>query len=696
MVRESPSKGSMDETEVVKSVCMLCFMVCGIDAHVKDGRLVRVEGMQEHVATQGALCPRGYHLPDYVYSPHRLKYPLIRDKKGGFRRATWDEAIELVAVSLEKIREQLGPRSVAVTVGSIGAENILISAFAQRWRAAFGTPNFFSIEAHCFRSRIMARIFTFGNYPLSDPDHAECVVLWGHNPDASEPPLAARLYKLVDQGLKIIAIDPRKIPLAKKGIHVPIRPGTDAALALSMINVIINEGLYDREFVENHTLGFDRLRDHVQEYTPEKVSAVCQVPSSDIYRISRIFAGAKGACIEQGINSLDQHINGFQNSRVLAILQAITGNYNRPGGWCRNPFMRLSDLRLPVQGEPIGASEYPIFRSFWGMTSPYGQQMLLPDAILTGKPYPIKALLVSGGNPAAAWPDAEKVKAAFKKLDLMVVMDLFMTETAKLAHVVLPVCSSVETLGLAYNYGLTMGIPFVMPSRKLIDPIGESKPDWWIYSRLGREMGYAEHFPWNTDEEVVDHMLKPSGITLKQLLEDSPNGVMFGKRSYEPEEKFRTPSGKIELYSESLAALGQDPLPVHREPTQSAFRNPELTRDFPHILVTGVRIPEYTHWQMKSIAQLRNLAPDPVAWLHPATAEAVGIRDGDMMIVETRRSAVRVKATTTEDMMPGVISLAHGWEEEVNANLLTELDDRDPVTGYSEFRNLACRIRKGE
>ena len=686
----------MTETEAIKSVCMLCFMVCGIDAHVRDGVLLGVDGMKAHVATQGVLCPRGYRLPDYVYSPDRLKYPLLRGKDGSFRRATWDEALEFVADGLQRIKEELGPQSVAVTVGSIGAENILISAFAQRWRAAFGTPNFFSIEAHCFRARIMARIFTFGNYPLSDPDNAECVVLWGHNPDASEPPVAARLHKLADQGLKIIAIDPRKIPLAKKGIHVPIRPGTDAALALSMINVIINEGLYDREFVENYTLGFDKLKEHVKEYTPEKVSGICQVPPSDITRISRIFAGANGACIEQGINSLDQHINGFQNSRVIAILQAITGNYNRPGGWCRNPFMRLSDLRLPVEGDPIGAKEYPIFHSFWGMTSPYGQQMLLPDAILTEKPYPIKALLVSGGNPAAAWPDAGKVKQAFKKLDLMVVMDLFMTETAKLANVVLPVCSSVETLGLAYNYGLTMGIPFAMLSRKLIEPVGESKPDWWIYSRLGRKMGFPEQFPWNSDEEVVDHMLKPSGFTLKQFMEDFPNGVMFGKRSYEPDKKFRTPSGRIELYSESLGALGQDPLPVHKEPTQSPLENPALTEEFPFILVTGIRIPEYTHWQMKSIPSLRNLAPEPVGWLHPTTAQSGGVRDGDMMVVETRRSAIRVRASTTEEIMPGVISLAHGWEEEVNANRLTELEGRDPVTGYSEFRNLACRIGKGD
>ncbi len=688
-----PSTG---HTRIEKSVCMQCFMVCGIDAHITDGKLVKVEGMKEHPATHGVLCPRGLHLPDYVYSPDRITYPMMRDPEGNLERVSWDRALDTMAEKLEAVKREHGPRAVAVSVGSIGAENILISAFAQRWRAAFGTPNFFSIEAHCFRARIMARLFTFGTYPLSDPDRAECVVLWGHNPDASEPPVAARLHKRVDQGLKIIAIDPRRIPLAKRGIHVPIRPGTDAALALSMIHVIIQEGLYDRDFVEKYTTGFDRLAQHIESYPPETAAAICGVPASDIRTISRIFAGAGGACIEQGINTLDQHINGFQNSRALAILQAITGNYNRPGGWCVNPFARFSDLRLPVDGEPLGAEEFPLFRSFWGMTSPYGQQMVLPQAILSEKPYPIKAMLVSAGNPVAAWPDSRKTKAALEKLDLLVVSDLFMSETARIADIVLPVCSSVETLGLAYNYGLTMGIPFMMLSKKLIEPIGECRPDWWIYSELGRRMGYGEYFPWKTDEEVVSHMLEPSGFSLRELLEEKPTGVMFGERSTTMPEKTRTPSGLIELFSQSLADVGEDPIPVHKEPTQSPVAAPQLAREYPLILVSGARIPEYTHWQMKSVPRLRSLAPDPVAWIHPGTAREAGVVDGDDMLVETRNGRIRVKASITDDMMPGVVSVAHGWEEDANTNLLTELEAKDPITGYCEFRNLACRIKKAD
>jgi anaerobic selenocysteine-containing dehydrogenase len=683
---------TMDDMKVYKTVCMLCFQVCGINAHVKDGALLKVEGMKEHPFSRGVICPRGQRLASVVYSQDRVRYPMEK-RDGHWERISWDQAFDRIATHLEKIKKNFGARAVAVSVGSIGAENIAISAFAQRWRAAFGTPNYFSIEAHCFRARIMARLLTFGTYPLEDPDRSDCVILWGHNPEASEPPLAARLYQAVDKGLKLIVIDPKSIPLAKKGTYVQIRPGTDAALALGMMNVIVSEGLYDKEFVEKHTVGFDRLVEHVKSDPPEKAADICGIAAEQVVEISRVFARAKGASIIQGINALDQHINGFQTSRALAILQALTGNYDRPGAWAVNPFMKLSDLRLPVEGEPIGAEEYPMFRRLWNMTAPYGQQMLIPDVLLTGKPYPIKAMIVSGGNPAASWPDSAKLREAFGKLDLMVVMDLFMTDTAKMADIVLPACSSLEMTGLAYNYGLTGGMPFVMLSPKIIPPVGESWPDWKFYTQLGRRMGYGEYFPWNTGEEVCEHFLKASPVTLQQL-KDNPGGVWYGERCYNIEAKgqIRTPSKKIELYSQTLADAGYDPIPVHTEPTQSKARCPELAKDYPLVLNTGARTVLYTHWQLKNIPDLRELAPDPIAELNPATAGEYKVQDGEWMVVETQKGRIRVKAATTNDMMPGVINVLHGWSGDHNQNLLTQTAPRDPVTGYPELRAIACRI----
>lgn len=686
-------ENNTEETKVVKTVCMLCFMVCGINAHVKNGKIIKVEGMKEHAATKGVVCPRGIHFPDYVYAPDRLKYPMIKGEDGVMKRVSWDEALDTVAAKLQKIKDEYGAHAIAGSVGSIGAEDILISAFAQRFRGAIGTPNFFSVEAHCFRCRIMGRLFTFGNYPISDIDHSDLLILWGKNPDASEPPVGARIHAAVDKGLKIIAIDPIKTRLAKRGLHVSIRPGTDAALALSMIHVIISEGLYNKEFVEKYTVGFDKLSEHVKKYPPEKVSKICDVATADIYMIARMFAGSSRASIHQGIASLDQHINGFQTCRAISILQAITGNFASPGGWNATQLLRMTDLRIPVDEKPIGAEEYPIFHAFWGRTAPYGQQMLLPETILTEKPYPIKAMIVSGGNPVASWPDAKKLREAFKKLDLLVVTELFMTETAKLADVVLPVCSTAETLGLAYNYGLTMGIPYVLLSRKLIEPIGECKPVWWIYAELGRKMGFVNEFPWKTDKEVVDHMLSPSGLSVDKL-EETPEGVFFAEKIYGMEKtRLHTPTGKIELYSQALEEMGQAPLPDHIEPTQSPVRNPELNKKYPLILVTGVRTTEYTNWQFRNIPQLRRLGPNPVAWINPSTGRQYGIVDGARISIETRHAEIQAMVQFTDDMKPGVLGVQHGWEYELNPNTLNELDDRDPVTGYSEFRNIACRIK---
>ena len=684
----------LQDGKVTKTVCMLCFMVCGINAYVKDGKLIKIEGMEENPLNRGVLCPRGKGLPEYIYSPDRIKYPMQK-VKGNWERITWDEALTTIAAKLQNIKQQYGAHALAVSVGSIGAENVEISGFAQRFRGAFGTPNYFSIEAHCFRSRIMARLMTFGTYPLEDPENSECIVLWGHNPDASEPPLAAKIYSLLDQGLKLIVIDPRKIPLAEKGLYAQIRPGADCALALGMINVIVNEGLYKKEFVEKYTIGFEQLAKHVKEYTPEVVENLTWIPAEIIKKIARVFAAAKAASIIQGINTMDQHINGFQNNRAMAILQAITGNYNVPGGWATNPLMRLSDLRIKVEEDPIGAVEHPLFRSFWGKASPYGQQMLLPEAILTEKPYPVKALINCGGNPVLSWPDMKKVRQAFNKLDLLVVMDLFMTETAELADIVLPACSFLEKLGIAYNYALTAGIPYAMLSRKIIEPVGESWPDWKFYSELGRRMGYGEYFPWDSDEEVVENFLKSSQVTYEQLKEHT-GGVWFGERCYDinAPKQINTPSGKIELYSKTLADAGYDPIPVFVEPTQSSTANPDLVKEYPLLVNTGARLKEYTHYQMRNIHSLKQLAPNPVAEIHPVTAKEYGVADGDEVFIETKNGRIKTKIKVTEDLAPQILNILHGWGGEASANLLTELDVRDPVTGYPELRALAGRIKK--
>ncbi|MEM2093057.1 MAG: molybdopterin-dependent oxidoreductase [Candidatus Bathyarchaeia archaeon] len=680
----------MVEENVVKTDCAMCYHSCGLNVYVKDGKIVRVEGMPEHPLNQGEICPRAEAIPSFVYAPDRLKYPMEKTENG-WRRITWDEALNKIAAKLTEMKEKYGPEALAVFCGSVGVENLELSTFAHEFLAAYGSPNYISVESICFRARILARMITFGMYPVEEPEKARCVVLWGHNPDSSNMPLAKYLYKAVeDKNFKLIVIDPRRIPLAKRGLHLQVKPGTDLYLALATLNVIINEGLYDEEFVNKWTTGFENLREHVKKYPPEKAEEICGVPASDVKKFARIYASTKPACIVQGINTLDQTVNGIQNSRALAILQTITGNIQVPGGWTRVPRLRFG-VKLSLIGKPMGADEYPLFYQIWGRTSAFGQAMLFPEMAITGKPYPIKALIVTGGNPALTMPESKKFREALEKLDLLVVMDLFMTETAELAHFVLPACSFLEKTGIAYDYGVCHGIPYVLLRKKAIEPVGESWPEWKFWTELGRRMGYQDKFPWNSDDDVVKYQLEGTGITLEDL-KAKPSGFIFTAKEYGV-KGFGTPSGKVEIYSKTLEEYGYDPLPTPRDSPYGIFGEAEISKDYPLILTTGARLIEYTHSQMRNIPQLRAREPDPIAEIHPSTAAEYGIADGETVIVETRKGSIKIKVKCSGDILPSVVSIPHGWAQ-ANVNFLTDMDTRDPISGYPDLKALRCMIKK--
>jgi anaerobic selenocysteine-containing dehydrogenase len=680
-------------TKVIKSDCILCINSCGINAYVEDGKLVKVEGMKEHPISEGALCPRGKALPEWVYSKDRLTHPLKKTPTG-WERISWDKALDTIADNLKTIKKKYGAKGLAVYTGSLGTENIELAAYAQRFRGVYGTPNLLSVEGNCFRSRIMARQMTFGGYPIEEPWKSKCIMVYGQNMDQSRITVGAKLYKAMEEGTleHVVVIDPKRIPMANHGIHLQLRPGTDTALTLGFLNVIIEENLQDQEFIDKYCLGFDELKEHVKEYTPEKVSAITWVPAEDIRKVARLFATSKPASIVPGTCSIDQHVNGFQGNRIHAIMQAVTGNVDIPGGWVSIPFIRLGDMRMTEISDPIGSEEHPLFRRFWGRTSPYGQQMLFADAVLEGKPYPIKGLICTGGNPALTLPDSERIKEAMKALDFMVVSELFMTETAKLADIVLPACSFLEKGGVGYVYGVTNCIPYAMLRKQIIEPIGESWPDWKIWTEIANRMGYQEFFPWKTEEEIIDFFLGPSGLTREQLENEHPEGTYYAEKKYK-QGKYYTPSGKIELYSQTLAENGYDPIPKHVEPSKSPVSTPELFKKYPVILTTGSRVPEYTHTQLRGVPSLAETAPEPMAEVHPETAATYGLADGDMARVETVKGVIEIRVGTTEALHRGVFSIPHGWAK-ANANELTELTPRDPVTGYTEMKALLCRISK--
>jgi anaerobic selenocysteine-containing dehydrogenase len=671
--------------------CTLCYHSCGTKVTVEDGKAVKVEGLKSHPLNRGKLCPKGEVALENIYDPNRLKYPMKR-VKGGWERISWDQALSEIASKLLKLKEECGPSVLGVFNGSIGVENLEMVGLTQRFKAAFGSPNFFSVESICYRMRIRTRQITFGKYPTEELD-TKLYILWGHNPDESDFPLQLAIEENLKRGAKIVVIDPKKIPLADRAeMYLRIRPGTDGALALAMINIIINENLYDKDFVDKYTYGFDKLVPHIKKYTPEWAEKITWVSAEDIRKLARLFAKAKGAGIYQGTNTQDQTANGTQNSRAFSVLQIITGNINNPGGWVVSPRLKLGNVGMDVGGEPLGTDQYPLFYEVWGRKSPYGVVTCVPESV----PEKIKAFFVIGGNPLISMPDSNAFKAAFKKLELLVVHDLFMTETGELAHYVLPACSHLEKWGLAYTYNVCHCLPYLMLRKKAIDPLYECWSEWKFFTELAKKLGIGDQFPWKSEEELVAFELGPTGLTFKQLLEEKPEGAYYQQKQYQMKEgEFSTPTRKIEIYSEALEKVGFDPLPTYLEPRRSPLSSPELLEKYPLILSTGNRNLYYTHGQFRRIKNLIEKNPEPKAEMGPKTAIRYGIKEADEIVIETNRGIVRMKAHVDERVAEGVVLIPHGWPGEANANLLTDAECREPIMGYPDMKSLLCAVRKG-
>lgn len=681
----------MQNTKEILTDCTLCYHSCGCRVSLENGKAVKVRGLESHPLNKGRLCPKGGSALDVIYSPERLKHPLKR-VNGDFEEISWEQALDEIAEKMISLKQKFGPRVLGVFSGSIGVENLEMAGLVQRFKAAFGSPNFFSVESICYRMRIRVRQLTFGRYPVEEMD-SNLYILWGHNPDQSDFPLKFTLKKNLKRGAKLVVIDPKRIPVAEKAdMYLRIRPGTDGALALAMMNVIVNEDLYDHDFVEKYTFGFDKLVPHVQQYTPQWAEELTWVPAEDIRKLARLFAGTKGASIFQGTCTLDQTANGTQNSRAFAVLQAITGNINVPGGWVTAPFPRFGNVGLSVEGEPMGSEEFPLFIEMWGRKSPHGVVTVIPENI----PEKLKAFLVVGGNPLISMPDSNAFRQAFRKLDLLVVHDLFMTETAREAHYVLPACSHLEKWGVAYTYNVCHSIPFLMLRKKCIEPIGESWSEWKFLTELAKRLGMGDQFPWKTEEELVAFELAPSGLSFDYLLNEKPEGDFYAQKRYEiTEGLFRVPTGKIEIYSETLAKAGFDPLPTYLEPERSPKRaKKSFLEKYPLILSTGSRNLYYTHSQHRNVSKLRKVFPEPLAEIGPETAARFNISDGDMVVIETNRGQVKMKARVDERVAEGVVLVPHGWGEEANANLLTDVECREPIMGYPDMKSLQCSIRK--
>jgi len=703
-----------DATTVLKSVCRSCHGGCGVLLHVRGDRLVKVEGDRESPLNHGRLCPIGTVTLDLVYHPDRLQYPQRRvgaRGSGQWHRISWDQALDEISERLLAIRDQFGAKAIALGTGT-GRHHI---RWVSRFGHALGTPNWCEPGfAQCFHPRVNTCILTFGDFPVSDYTgdvSPACIMFWGHNPTNSGPDGETRFNVLeaLDHKPKIIVIDPRQTDLAKRAdVWLQVRPGVDDALALSMLNVIIGEKLYDDLFVARWTHGFEALRERVRDYSPEWAEPITWVAADKIRAAARLFATTKPALLEWGC-AIEHTPKCIQTVRAVSMLPALTANIDIPGGWVfgmhglgRFPSL-IENLTPEANAKRLGADHFKLLGGE-GADLPAAHIPTLLRAMREGQPYPVKAFLVFGNNTLSTYANASLVYDSLMKLDFMVCADLFMTPTAELADIVLPAASWPELNQLA---GLpTIAANVVLAQQKAVR-IGECKSDEEIFVDLARRM----KLPVGTEpvEDVLDAQLAAGevGITFDELKQRGFFKVPFKYRKYE-NGGFKTPTGKIELYSTRFEALGYPPLPYYEEPPESPISSPEVARDYPLVLTTGGRIPFFFNSEHRQIANLRKARRHPVAEIHPTTAARYGIVEGNWMWVETRRGRMQQKAKLTSGIDPRVIHVEHGWwfpEEPApeygiwksNVNLLTDNQaPYDPAMGTYQLRALLCRVARAD
>jgi anaerobic selenocysteine-containing dehydrogenase len=746
----------LENIEVKKVACFFCHNNCNLFVHVRDNHVIKIEG-DPSSPNKGYMCERPRFAIKWLYHPDQLKYPLKKvgeRGEGKWVRISWDQALGEIAGKLKELRDRYGPECLAFIEGTYRSDmNWARSRFAN----LFGNPhNHFSPGTICWVNRIPIDLAIFGAplFPRWDIGKANCIVAWGANPSEAQSgglPWIRILKRFSKKPRpKLIVIDPRLTETARRAdIWLQLRPGTDTALALSWINVIINEKLYDKDFVEKWCYGFDKLKNRVKEYPPGKVSEITWVPEEKIVESARMYAENKPASIIWGVATDQIGLNASRAAQSLAILIAITGNVDIPGGHLlpeigpkkdNKMFIRTSMLELAEKCPPeqrkkqIGMGRFKltswegwelineVVSKVWGIPLHQHPQLLSPTpllwrAILTGKPYPVKALITWQSNPLLWAPNTKLVYKALKSsnLELHVVLDYWLTPTAELADYVLPAASWLERPLCTLSDGDIM--EWVRGGVRAIQPIGERRTDFKFFRELGVRLGQAEYWPWKTYEEVIEYRLKPLGITYEEFNKrpwtDPP------KREYRKYEKidpktgkpagFATPIGKVELYSTIFEKLGYDPLPYYEEPPESPIRTPEVVKEYPLILITGSRFrPMYHSEHRQPGIGSREMHPDPIMEIHSETARSLGIHDGNWVWIETRRGRIKQKARLFTGIHPRVVSIQHGWwfpekpgEEpylhgafESNANVLT-LDDPetlDPLTGGWCNRGLLCKV----
>lgn len=698
---------SQASDSVVASVCEMCTARCPILVRVRDGKAMRIEGNPKEKATKGAICARGNAGISLLEDPDRVRTPLIRvgeRGKGQFREASWDEAYRYIADRLGAIRERHGPEALGVARRPSAGDTFLLP-FAK----AFGTPNIFTHESTCPMARNVALEVSLGTAGVAtDYSKLDYLVSFGRNHmETIAVPQAQGILAALDRGARVVYLDPRRTPTSTAATTwLQPRPGTDLAFALAMLNVLIAEKLYDQDFVERYTHGFKELAEAVREYTPQWAAKETGIEAGVILDVARDFGGARPRAVADFGWFTAGYLNEFQLRRAIIALNALVGNLEVPGGiflvkglkkygtelgsWKKPEFPKVTAERVDGAGVP---GRFPLVPTNDGLIQ------ALPESVLTGKPYPIRAFIAHRFDPLAAVPDQARMVEALKKLDLLVSVDVYMGDTGAYADVILPECTYLErTDPVIEASGLA---PKIRYRQQTVPPQGDARPSWRIYKELAEATGLGEYFAYRNIDEVVASQLAPLGVTTAKLAKTGqwvpPGAEPTYLRGDDPTApvKLKTPSGKIELFSEELAELGFEPALRYLgppDPPPGAFR-----------LIQG-KSAVHTNSATPNIPWLHELRPENELWIHPVPAARLGIGDGDGVVVRAGDREQRGRAKVTTDILEDTVFAYHGWGrmspglsrvkgKGIGGNHLM-VAETDPVSGSLAMRQTFVKVER--
>jgi anaerobic selenocysteine-containing dehydrogenase len=680
-------------SEVIRAVCPHdCPDTCLMLVTVEDGRAVRIAGDPDHPMTQGFLCTKVSKYLERTYHPDRLAYPQIRVGKKGegrFRRATWDEAMSLIAERLNAIIVSLdGPQAIlpysyAGTMGMVQGEG-MASRFFRRIGASFLDRTI------CSSAGAEAYALNYGARMGTDPEavpEAKLILLWGTNTLTSNPHLWPFIRRARDNGARVICIDPlRTRTAAASDEHIAIRPGTDAALALGMMHVLFRDRLEDRQYLDEMTIGWQKLRDRVlADYAPERVANICRLQVETIERLGTLYGTTRPTFIRLNYG-LQRHAGGGSAVRAISLLPAITGAWNDAGGGCQ----------LSSYGT-FAMNTAAIERTDLGNHSARTINMTrLGEALTKIDDPPVKALIVYNSNPGSIAPDREIVLRGLRRDDLFtVVLEHFQTDTADYADVLLPATTQLEHDDLHKAYGHL----YATYNRRSIDPLGEALPNSEIFRRIAAAMNLDYPELRESDEELMRAALTGTGevmngVTFEALREHGSVrlNVPLPHLPFRSGTKVPTPSGRIEIESQQVAALGLDPLPTYIAPYESEERAPELARRFPLALISPPA-HEFLNSSFVNVASLRRSAGKPTLEIHADDASARSIADGARVKVFNDRGTFTADAVVTDRVRPGVVSAQSVWwgrltSDGANANQTTSQALTDIGRGATFYDNL--------